>query len=75
MLRQEFLLYGIEVHIFFPPTMFTKGYEEENKLKPKLTLKIEEGDDGLTAEQAADILFKGALLGFLFLSSTVRGYD
>lgn len=61
MLRQEFLLYGIEVHIFFPPTMFTKGYEEENKLKPKLTLKIEEGDDGLTAEQAADILFKGRL--------------
>ncbi|EIM82429.1 oxidoreductase [Stereum hirsutum FP-91666 SS1] len=63
MLRQEFLLYGIDVHIFFPPTMFTKGYEEENKLKPKLTLKIEEGDDGLTAEQAADILFKGVQKG------------
>lgn len=64
MLRQEFLLYGIEGHIFFPPTMFTKGYEEENKVKPKLTLKIEEGDDGLTAEQAAEILFKGILVLF-----------
>lgn len=60
MLRQEFLLYGIDVHIFFPPTMYTKGYENENKTKPKLTLKIEEGDEGLTAEQAADALFKGA---------------
>jgi 3-dehydrosphinganine reductase len=59
-LRNEFVLYDIDVHIFFPPTMYTPGYEEENKTKPKITLKIEEDDKGLTADQAADALLKGA---------------
>jgi hypothetical protein len=58
-LRNEFVLYDIDVHIFFPPTMYTPGYEEENKTKPKITLKIEEDDKGLTADQAADALLKG----------------
>jgi len=53
------LLYGIGVHIFFPPTMYTPGYEEENKSKPKITLKIEETDDGLTPDLAALALLKG----------------
>lgn len=53
------LLYGIDIHIFFPPTMFTPGYEEENKTKPKITLKIEESDGGLTPDQAALALFQG----------------
>ena len=52
-------MYGIETHIFFPPTIYTPGYEEENKTKPKLTLKIEESDDGLTAEKAACGLLRG----------------
>ncbi|TFY69728.1 hypothetical protein EVG20_g3024 [Dentipellis fragilis] len=59
MLRTELILYGIDVHIFFPPTMLTPGYETENKTKPKITLKIEEGDSPLTAEKAAEILFQG----------------
>jgi len=58
-LHSEMLLYGIDVHIFFPPTMFTPGYEEENKTKPKITLKIEESDGGLTPDQAAQALFRG----------------
>ena len=39
--------------------MFTPGYEVENQTKPKITKRIEETDDGLTAEQAASGLFKG----------------
>ncbi|KXN85931.1 3-ketodihydrosphingosine reductase TSC10 [Leucoagaricus sp. SymC.cos] len=62
-LRSEMLLYGIDIHIFFPPTMFTPGYEVENKAKPKITLKIEESDDGLTPDQAALALFKGVQNG------------
>lgn len=58
-LHSEMLLYGIGVHIFFPPTMYTPGYEEENKSKPKITLKIEETDDGLTPDLAALALLKG----------------
>jgi hypothetical protein len=44
-----------------PVTMFTPGYEEENKSKPALTLKIEESDGGLTAEKAAEGLYEGAV--------------
>jgi 3-dehydrosphinganine reductase len=58
-LRSELLLYSTSVHIFFPGTMFTPGYIQENTTKPKITLKIEETDSGLTAEQAAEGLFRG----------------
>lgn len=64
-LRSELQLYSIDVQIFFPCTMFTPGYEEENKTKPRITLKIEESDSGLTAEQAARSMFTGSMT-FLF---------
>ncbi|KAF9239154.1 hypothetical protein BU15DRAFT_46990 [Melanogaster broomeanus] len=62
-LRSELLLYGISTHIFFPPTMYTPGYDEENKTKPSVTREIESLDKGLTAEQAAEALFKGVERG------------
>lgn len=62
-LQSELMLYSIDVHIFFPPTMFTPGYDEENKTKPKIVREIESTDDGLTADQAALALFKGVEKG------------
>ncbi len=53
------VLYGISVHIFFPGTIYSPGYEVENKHKPKITLKIEETDGGQTPEQSAESLLKG----------------
>ena len=41
--------------------MFTPGYEEENKTKPKVTMEIEGADEGITADQAALVLFTGLL--------------
>ena len=58
-LQSELMLYGVDVHIFFPGVMFTPGLEEENKMKPQIVKKIEGVDDGLTAEQAALALLKG----------------
>lgn len=58
-LHSELLLYGIDVHIFFPPTMETAGYETENLTKPKITKRIEEADEGLTPEQAALGMLRG----------------
>jgi 3-dehydrosphinganine reductase len=58
-LRSELLLYSISVHIFFPGTIYSPGYIEENKIKPKLTLQIEEGDTGATPEQSARTLLRG----------------
>lgn len=69
-LRQELLLYSIDVHIYMPGTMFTPGYEEERKTKPELVLKIEESDAGLTAEKAAEGLYKGVRKGDFHITDT-----
>jgi len=58
-LHSELLLYGIDVHIYYPNTIYSPGYEEENKTKPDITKAIEEGDEGVTPEQGAAILLKG----------------
>lgn len=43
--------------------MYTPGYEEENKTKPKITLEIESTDEGLTPEQAALAMLSGVQRG------------
>ena len=58
-LRSEGLLYGIDVHIFFAPTMDSPGLAEENKLKPAITSVIETGDEVLSCEAAAACLVRG----------------
>ncbi|KAI0654645.1 oxidoreductase [Cubamyces menziesii] len=62
-LQSELQLYDIDVHISFPPTIFTPGYQEENKTKPAITLKIEESDSGLTPQQVAAGIFRGVQNG------------
>ncbi|KAJ7638139.1 oxidoreductase [Mycena rosella] len=62
-LQSEFMLYDIDCHIFFPPTMFTPGYDEENKTKPKIVREIESTDDGLTADAAAKAMIYGVQKG------------
>ncbi|KAJ7129600.1 oxidoreductase [Mycena epipterygia] len=79
-LRSELLLYNVGVHIFFPGTIYSPGYVEENKLKPKITLKIEEADEGMQPDKVAEGLLRGVqrddfhisadLLGNIFRSST-----
>ena len=53
------MLYGIDVHIGFPCTIYSPGYEEENRLKPKITLKIEETDGGNVPEVTASVILNG----------------
>ncbi|KZT12500.1 oxidoreductase [Laetiporus sulphureus 93-53] len=62
-LQSELMLYDIDVHICFPGTIFSPGYEEENRVKPKVTLKIEETDGGETPQVVAEALFKGVQNG------------
>ncbi|OSD04197.1 oxidoreductase [Trametes coccinea BRFM310] len=62
-LQSEFKLYDIDVHIAFPGTIFSPGYEQENKVKPKITLKIEETDGGSTPEYVAETILKGIQKG------------
>ncbi|WBW73549.1 pig-F/3-ketosphinganine reductase fusion protein [Schizosaccharomyces osmophilus] len=58
-LRQECILYGIEVSIFLPATILSPGYEEENRLKPSLVLEMEKSDKAQTCETVAYYCMKG----------------
>jgi 3-dehydrosphinganine reductase len=40
-LREECVLYDIDIHCSFPASILTPGFEEEEKTKPALTQKIE----------------------------------
>lgn len=60
-LRNELILYGIDVHLFLPATIFSPGFENEQRLKPDITKKIEGPDEGLTPDQVAAQLIKGTL--------------
>ena len=67
-LQSELMLYDIGVQIFFPPTIYSPGYENENKSKPDVVKEIEGTDDGLTPDQAA----VGMLKGVCVCQSSVR---
>lgn len=71
-LRNELLLYGVDVHVFLPGTMFTPGYESENLTKPQLTKDIE-GTDGVTPEHAANSLLNGLARGHYTIASDLVG--
>jgi 3-dehydrosphinganine reductase len=70
-LRSEFKLYkGLDVHCYFPGTILSPGYEEENKTKPAITVQIEGGDaNGLTPAQCAKALLKGVQRGQFYITS------
>ncbi|KAJ7733412.1 oxidoreductase, partial [Mycena maculata] len=70
-LQSEFMLYDIDIHIFFPPTMFTPGYDEENKTKPPIVRDIESTDDGMTADAAANALFRGIQKGHTHITGDI----
>jgi len=62
-LRSELQVYGTEVQLYVPPTLYTQHLENENKTKPKITLKIEERDGGLQPEVAAKHMLEGIVRG------------
>lgn len=69
-LRQELLPHGIRVHIYFVATIASPGHEEENRTKPAITKKIEEGDTSDPSPSArARTLLAGITRGAFFISS------
>ncbi|RKP14342.1 oxidoreductase [Piptocephalis cylindrospora] len=72
-LRNEMLMYGIDIHIYFPGNMLTKGYERENLTKPDITKRIEGADEGITADVAAKALIQGVNRGHYQITSDPIG--
>ncbi|CAD6884014.1 unnamed protein product [Tilletia controversa] len=68
-LRSEFILYGIDVHAYFPATILSPGYEVENQTKPAITKEIEGSDEPLTPEACAAGLLKGVQRGNFFITT------
>lgn len=52
-------LHGIKVHLYMPAGILSPGYENEQKTKPDITKKIEDGDTPISAEAAAGLLIAG----------------
>ncbi|KAM3582308.1 3-dehydrosphinganine reductase [Umbelopsis sp. WA50703] len=62
-LRNELQRYNINIHIFYPGTIFTPGFETENQTKPQITRDIEGNNAGQTPEECARSLIKGLEAG------------
>lgn len=58
-LRNELQLYGISVHLFLPATIYSPGFENEQRLKPDVTKKIEGPDEGMSPDGVAKEMLKG----------------
>lgn len=58
-LRSEYLLYDIDVHLYLPAGILSPNYEVENRTKPEITKKIEEGDTPMTPEDCVKCLING----------------
>ncbi|KAJ2795444.1 3-dehydrosphinganine reductase, partial [Coemansia helicoidea] len=72
-LRVELQAHGINVHCYFPGTIFTPGYEAENLTKPQVTKDIEGADEGLTPEQCSAGLFRGLQRGEFAIATDFIG--
>lgn len=61
------MLYNISVHLFMPAGIASPGFEEEEKTKHKVTLKIEESDTQISPDECAKHLIDGtSCVGFRF---------
>lgn len=71
-LRQEMQMHGIGVHILFPGSIATAGFEEENKLKPRITKEIE-GSDAMTPDAVAKASIAGLARGDFYITCEILG--
>lgn len=72
-LRVECLMYDIDVHCVFPATIYSPGYENEQKLKPEITKVLEEGDSGQTPDQVAEAAMRGLDRGHALINTEILG--
>ena len=72
-LRQECILYGIDVHCCFPATIFTPGFDKENETKNALTKKLEEKDGGQKPDEVARICIANLEKGHCLVTTTFIG--
>ncbi|KAJ7851035.1 oxidoreductase [Mycena olivaceomarginata] len=69
-LQSELMLYpGLSVHIYFPGSILTPGFEDEQRDKPKLTKEIDDPGSAITPDVAARAFLKGVQQGEAHITS------
>lgn len=63
----------VKIHTVFPATILSPGYVEENKIKPAITKKLEEGDDGQTEDEVAAVSVKALERGEYLITTSLLG--
>ncbi|KAI9880341.1 MAG: 3-dehydrosphinganine reductase [Pleopsidium flavum] len=63
----------VRIHTVFPGTIFSPSYVEENKIKPAITKKLEEGDDGQTEDEVAAVSIKALERGQYLITTSLLG--
>jgi 3-dehydrosphinganine reductase len=72
-IRHEFLMYGIDVHLYLPGNMMSPGFDKENETKPKVTAEIEGTVEAISTDEAALTLIKGIERGQYVITSDFVG--
>jgi len=72
-LRNEYKMYGISIHAYFPAGIKSPGLEVENSVKTELTKRIEGPDPGQTPEDSARNLIRGLEKGYTYITSEIVG--
>lgn len=72
-LRQECLLYGIDVHCCFPGTIYSPGFEIEQQTKPELTKILEGSDEGQTPDVVAEVCVRRLEKGQTLIVTALLG--
>ncbi|KAL9109449.1 MAG: hypothetical protein Q9227_005957 [Pyrenula ochraceoflavens] len=80
-LRQEIEMYNatksvapIEIHTLFPMGILSPGFENEQKLKPALTLQLEKDDKPQTPEEVAEVAIARLEEGQFMITTMLQGH-
>ncbi|KAG8161444.1 hypothetical protein KVR01_008431 [Diaporthe batatas] len=75
-LTQEAMLYPdqpVKIHVVFPGTILSPGFEREQTTKPDITLELEKDDPKLTPDQVAERAIAGLEAGKHFVTVGLMG--
>lgn len=75
-LAQEAMLYPdqpVKIHVVFPGTILSPGFEREQRSKPDVTIELEKDDPKLTPEQVAERAIAGLEAGKHFITVGILG--
>ncbi|QPH02329.1 hypothetical protein C2857_006538 [Epichloe festucae Fl1] len=69
-LSQEVMMYpqNVEIHVVYPGTILSAGFEREQKVKPEVTKILEETDPKQTPDEVAEAAIRGLENGDYFVT-------